>query len=1264
MKILHTADIHLGDLNGPIINGKNARREDTINCMKAIATRAKEDYLNGQRAQVAIIAGDLFNRSRVWADTALEDITDAIEELIHPLCIYCEEVVLLFGTENHDNPRAFEVLNQTTSNHANLSIITKPEVFTLSTTAGNIQILGLPGFDKGRLRTFMPDADKEAENRNATAMINDVLLGLSTRLDKNIPSILVAHYTVAGSENESGSTFMAGQDVVILPQMIDASGVTLATLGHIHKPQRLNTVTPAFYCGSINQLTFNDEPYEHGFYVHHIEQNEYIKSDWFPTPERKHLTLKMNEESIAIFNATSAIEGLADDIKGTIVRVRYEATEEQDKALNKALLQKRLLEAGAFHVAEIIALDKALAETTAEDLRDETPVETLERYLDITNTSDDIKKELIELALPLFRKADDGREESKHTGAFTPKRIEVSNYRSYTDAAFNFDDIHMAMVNGKNGVGKSSLFMDAIADCLFEESRDESLGGWIREGEKKGAICFEFSMGDKEYRVVRTRLKSGKATLAFNVKEDGNWTDCGDTTMKLTQAKIEQVLGMDYQTFGSVALIRQDAYGIFLDADSTRRMEVLSALLGLGLYNRLEDLAKQEASEKRKELASAKERMAIFADEMAKEESLKLALANNQIDITTIGQEVAAYNEALSSAEREEALRQEVLNQIREKEEQSQKLQKDIEIKEQTKNSLEVELKQAEDLANILPQAEQADREVKEARARLEELSPIEAEIKALEVKLEHAKTAIRDGEIKLKNIETDKAKYQSIISRKDEIEKAASDMKQAEEELVRLEEEKDKYLEAIEKLAAAEKERDLFIANINIKNKELEVKLSEAKSKTKILSISNCPIIENASCNFLKDAMSAKNAIAELEQNLDELHAENRAKLQGYEDTISLAQTELTAINDPAQSIENNKRIILTARPIAELITRLATAEDNLSKLNKDEEEINANIQKNNAEQDQLQAKLEELKASTIEADTLRTLVKNKELTASLLPRCTAGAAKVEGLIARIKDFENEIITSNEALMKLNIDVTAIKVTLPETTKNLQEIKTKLEDANERLSAKHANMGAITTKLEAVKEAGEQYRNYASKVSEISKKLNSYQALAQAFGIDGVQYMIVKSIIPEITSKANDILAAMTGGRMAIDIRTEKEQKSTQKIVNSLDVWINNLSGLSRPYSSHSGGEKVKIALATTLALADVKARRAGVQLGMLFIDEPPFLDADGTEAYSGALTNMSHRNPDMRILAISHDQAMKARFEQNIIVTETESGSKVELE
>lgn len=213
MKILHCADLHLGDLTGPIRDGRNARREDTLNCMRVIADRAKVE-----RPDVTIIAGDLFNRSRVWADTALDDIDDAIDSFLRPICGASDQVVLLFGTMNHDNPKAFSVIRNAAQGMYNLHIYTAPEVETLATSGGKLQILAMPGFDKGRLRAFMPDADAETENQNATTLVNEIIMGQAARLDPGIPSVLVAHYTVAGCEADNGQTFLAGQDVVILPR--------------------------------------------------------------------------------------------------------------------------------------------------------------------------------------------------------------------------------------------------------------------------------------------------------------------------------------------------------------------------------------------------------------------------------------------------------------------------------------------------------------------------------------------------------------------------------------------------------------------------------------------------------------------------------------------------------------------------------------------------------------------------------------------------------------------------------------------------------------------------------------------------------------------------------------------------------------------------------------------------------------------------------------------------------------------------------------
>ena len=338
IKILHTGDIHLGDLAGPVKDGRNLRRLDTLACMEAIYHKAFLEEPN-----VTIIAGDLFNRSRVWADTALEDVNDALDQFIRPLCKCSDAVVLLFGTMNHDNPRAFEVIRKASADLKNLHIYTEPRVESIGTKEGPVQIMAVPGFDKARLRLFCPGADKETENRNATALINDIILGLSTEIDHSRPSVMVAHYTVSGSEADNGSTFLAGQDVVILPSTIDAAGVDLACLGHIHKPQKLVSNTIAYYCGSPNQLTFNDEGTEHGFYIHHLDPDirGRVITDFEHTPERRHRTIRLDQEAVAAFIVAPGNVRFGEMERDTIVRVRYTCTNEQEKALNRADIDRK-----------------------------------------------------------------------------------------------------------------------------------------------------------------------------------------------------------------------------------------------------------------------------------------------------------------------------------------------------------------------------------------------------------------------------------------------------------------------------------------------------------------------------------------------------------------------------------------------------------------------------------------------------------------------------------------------------------------------------------------------------------------------------------------------------------------------------------------------------------------------------------------------------------------------------------------------------------
>lgn len=1258
MKILHTGDIHLGDLAGPTKDGQNLRREDTIRCMREVYYRA---FL--EEPDVTIIAGDLFNRSRVWADTALEDVNDALEQFIIPLCKCSDAVVLLFGTMNHDNPRAFELIKRTTQDLKNLHIYTEPKVEEITTSSGPVQIVAVPGFDKARLRLFCPGVDKETENRNATALINDIMLGLSTELDKSKPSVLVAHYTVSGSEADNGSTFLAGQDVVVLPATIDAMGVDLACFGHIHKPQRLVCQTPAFYCGSVNQLTFNDEGTEHGFYIHTIDGQ--VSSEFAGTPERKHFTLRLSPEDVSAF-ITGGVAPTPDGISDAVVRVRYSCTAEQDKAFNRAELQKYLMQAGAFYVAEVMPEDVEELDAKDQLTEHDGPAECLARWLETNGVEPDKAARLEELAAPIIKQADDGRGDNKHTGAFFPRSIEVKNYRSYTAATFDFEPVHMAMVNGPNGVGKSSLFMDALADCLYEQTRKEDIGGWVRDGTKSGSITFTFGLGGQDYRVIRTRTKSGRGTLALQRwdAEGQAWADESDTTMKLTQARIERLLGMDCTTFCSIALIRQDAYGLFLEAGSDQRMAVLSALLGLDIYGRMEDLAKAGATEQRRKLAAIRERSAILDETIQQKagiESEDAELADQVADVEKFVKDLEAD---LREAEAAEALRKEIARQADEKKRQAQEYRLQAADKASEYLDLEKQHSEAEAAADGLEDAVKAAERVKAARELMQRFAPDVERDKDLVKERSWTTSDLLNADQKVKRLESEKGWNELVLSKRGEISKAKVELA----EIAAMKEKVRQRLSGMEKATAAYQRAkaacDAYLqeAKSDIRVREAEIK--RAMDEASRLDDSGCPVPETATCKFLASAVDCKQMLPGMIESLEDAKKKHRERYDELKAAVDQAKEAIDEIGDPLDELSDLERREQELRSIASKEAEVAAAEASVEKIEASIKEAKEAADKAVAHIEEIDAEREKLTQSVTAYQEAEGDVASFSGLADTLAECQAGASKAEALAPQIRKLKAEVEELRGKSEQALREAEEIAARVPGGGNVVDRIRANIEAQRRSLTDLATRRGQLKAKLEDIAEAETKSSELRREAEAVGVVLSDYTTLAQAFGLDGIQYMIVRGVVPEIMHRSNEILAAMTGGRMAVDIRTEREQKSTKQVVNSLEVWINTITGGNRPYLSHSGGEKVKIALAVTLGLADVKARRAGVQLGMLFIDEPPFLDADGTEAYADALAAMASRNPNMRILAISHDPTMKARFVQNIVVTGGEDGSTVTME
>lgn len=122
MKILHTADWHIGSFKGPEKDGVNLRGEDTMNCLRELVRVAQE-----KKPELTLVSGDIFHQAEIWQGRSHREVLQA-REIIMKLAEVSENVVVMRGTPNHDSAEAFAELQAHFELVSNVEVVTEPKV--------------------------------------------------------------------------------------------------------------------------------------------------------------------------------------------------------------------------------------------------------------------------------------------------------------------------------------------------------------------------------------------------------------------------------------------------------------------------------------------------------------------------------------------------------------------------------------------------------------------------------------------------------------------------------------------------------------------------------------------------------------------------------------------------------------------------------------------------------------------------------------------------------------------------------------------------------------------------------------------------------------------------------------------------------------------------------------------------------------------------------------------------------------------------------
>ena len=256
------------------------------------------------------------------------------------------------------------------------------------------------------------------------------------------------------------------------------------------------------------------------------------------------------------------------------------------------------------------------------------------------------------------------------------------------------------------------------------------------------------------------------------------------------------------------------------------------------------------------------------------------------------------------------------------------------------------------------------------------------------------------------------------------------------------------------------------------------------------------------------------------------------------------------------------------------------------------------------------------------------------------------------------------EAVAGWESTLKANREkagaLTGEIASLPGLVNELRQGEQAYNSVRQQQTETRDRMVALQERLARCSELEEKKREKEQSLFKALKEKGIYEELAQAFGKKGIQAFLIESALPEIEEEANRLLSRMMGGRMQVNIDTQRETKKGETM-ETLDIKISDELG-TRSYEMFSGGEAFRINLALRIALSKLLARRAGAPLPTLFIDEGfGTQDSNGLGKLVEAINSI--QDDFKMIIVITHLEELKEAFPVRIEVTKTSDGSVISL-
>ena len=856
-----------------------------------------------------------------------------------------------------------------------------------------------------------------------------------------------------------------------------------------------------------------------------------------------------------------------------------------------------------------------------------------------------------------------------------PLRLSVKNFMCYRDDVppLHFESIHVACLCGDNGHGKTAL-LDAITWALWGIARATPTGtgtvnalrmsDLVHMGQTDMSVELDFTTGDQLYRVVRrhtvsTGGRNSRTTLELQIAADEGkekFRSVSRNTVRETNARISEILNMDFKTFINTAYLAQGQADLFTTSTPAERKRCLAEVLDLSYYQRLSEDANARSRHIHTEIQQALTAIDLHSEETARKPEYERSLSNVKARIAEAAPQVEAQRKQVESlrseVQRLQALESEFTTlQQRMKSAGGDILRLERQVSADTERIAAYEVT----IANA-PQILDGHKALQSAQSELDRLNTALSEKSSLDARHATLTQAIVRQEERITSTHKTlqhriSADLEPRVSRLSEIRKRQAALQQ-------------RHAALSEQSGAIETQRedaDAIAASVQVlerDNERLLEQMQDTRQKFDMLEQgeATCPLCNQALGEDGQQHLRAEYRRVGVESRKS--YNENLTRIDALKGRHKAAATELAAMQakhnsagralaaDEANLARDERESLQAQDELQKASAALADAQRTLQAkafaLNERKEIADldraiAALEYDTEAHQQARRQVNELRHFEAEHHALNEAQSN-------LPGVSEALQTGRQMLA---ERQKEVAASEERIAGLKQDMES----LPSLTTSLSTAISHGERLEGELRQAEIDRGVLENNISRCEKLEAETRTLEQERRRLARDKSIYDELTVAFGKNGIQALVIESAIPQLQDDANEILARVTENRM--HLKLELDESTSEQ----LEIRIADELG-TRDYLTFSGGEAFRINFALRIALSRLLARRSGAPLPVLFIDEGfGSQDRSGQERLTEAIQSI--QDEFEKIIVITHIDQMKEAFPVRIEVSKGERGS-----